>query len=230
MSYSIKWRDIVQQFLTNNFNFISHSTDWKSVTNVRRHYWQCPHGRSMRSRVYATVGRPSVCPSVPSFGRRTPLLRVWCCGPGGQEIYIEWSDVTEFMVTIRSPFCGYDQMRCVKYRVYSNKIESFSIRKCSCDHWLTNKTYLSAIAMTYIYQSFTYKIAAKINWHRYVTKLRHYHPMHWSTTALPARSNSVAAARHAAANAGSATLSADVGSWTQELFRYCKYQCATWRA
>ena len=30
--------------------------------------------------------RLSVCPSVPSFGRRTQLRRVCCCGPGGQEI------------------------------------------------------------------------------------------------------------------------------------------------
>jgi len=28
-----------------------------------------------------------------------------------------------------------------------------------------------------IYQSFTYKMAAKINWHRYGTKLFHSHPM-----------------------------------------------------
>jgi len=27
-------------------------------------------------------------------------------------------------------------------------------------------------------QSFTYKMAAKINWHKYATKLRHCHPMH----------------------------------------------------
>jgi len=27
-----------------------------------------------------------VCPSVPSLSRRTPLRRVCCCGPGGQEI------------------------------------------------------------------------------------------------------------------------------------------------
>jgi len=32
--------------------------------------------------------RLSVCPSVP-FARRTPLLQVCCCGPGGQEISID---------------------------------------------------------------------------------------------------------------------------------------------
>ena len=33
--------------------------------------------------------RLSVCPSVPSFGRRTPLQWVCSCGPGGQEISID---------------------------------------------------------------------------------------------------------------------------------------------
>jgi len=33
------------------------------------------------------------------------------------------------------------------------------------------KAYLSAIAVTNIYQSFTYTMAAKINWHRHGTKL-----------------------------------------------------------
>ena len=35
-----------------------------------------------------------------------------------------------------------------------------------------------AITVTNIYQIFTYKMAAKINWHRYRTKLRHCHSMH----------------------------------------------------
>jgi len=29
-----------------------------------------------------------------------------------------------------------------------------------------------------ISQSFTYKMATEINWHRYGTKLRHWHPMY----------------------------------------------------
>ena len=41
-----------------------------------------------------------------------------------------------------------------------------------------NKAYLSADTLTSISQSFTYKMAAKINWHRYGTKLRHCHPMY----------------------------------------------------
>ena len=36
-------------------------------------------------RVYATVWCPSVCLSAPSV-RRTPLLQVCCCAPGGQEM------------------------------------------------------------------------------------------------------------------------------------------------
>ena len=35
------------------------------------------------------VERPSVCLSVPSFGRRLQLRRVCCCGPGGLEISID---------------------------------------------------------------------------------------------------------------------------------------------
>ena len=54
--------------------------------------------------------------------------------------------------------------------------ESASLRKCQYDHWLANKAYLSAITVTSIYQRFTYKMAAKINWRRCGTKLRHYHP------------------------------------------------------
>jgi len=41
---------------------------------------------------------------------------------------------------------------------------------------ITDKAYLSAITVTNIYQRvFTYKMAAKLNWLRYGTKLRHCH-------------------------------------------------------
>jgi len=43
---------------------------------------------------------------------------------------------------------------------------------------LTNKAYLSAITVTNIFQSFTYKMAAEIDWHRYGTKLHHCHHMY----------------------------------------------------
>jgi len=46
----------------------------------------------MRSRVHANIERPSVRPSVylsVPYARRTPLRRVCCCGPGGQEISID---------------------------------------------------------------------------------------------------------------------------------------------
>ena len=68
---------------------------------------------------------------------------------------------------------------------YSNKTESVILRKCPYDHWLTNKAYLSTITVRNISQSFTYKMAAKINWHRYGTKWRHCHPMYlapWLTS------------------------------------------------
>ena len=57
------------------------------------------------------------------------------------------------------------------FSCYSNKIESVSLRKCPrYDHRLTNKAYLSAVAVTNISRRFTYKMATKINWHRYGTK------------------------------------------------------------
>ena len=61
---------------------------------------------------------------------------------------------------------------------YSHKIESISLRKCPHDHQLTDKPYLSAITVTSIFQSFTYKMVAKTSWHRYGTKLCHCHPMY----------------------------------------------------
>ena len=40
----------------------------------------------------------------------------------------------------------------------------------------------SAITITHISRVFTYKMAAKINWHRYETKLRHCHRILFTTT------------------------------------------------
>jgi len=71
--------------------------------------------------------------------------------------------------------------------MYSNKIESVSLRKCPYDHWVTNKAYLSAITVTNIYQSSIYKMEAKIRWHRYGTKLRHCQPMYRPTSNLVRR-------------------------------------------
>ena len=98
-------------------------------------------------------------------------------------VYMRRNDVTESMVTIQSPFCGYSTTKCVELNgealsCYSNKTESVSLRKCPYDHWLTDKAYLSAITARNISRSFTYKMAAEINWHRYGTKLRHCHPMY----------------------------------------------------
>ena len=61
---------------------------------------------------------------------------------------------------------------------YSNKIKVFNLRKCPYDHWRISKAYLNDITVTNILKSFTYKMAAKINWHKYATKLRHSHPMY----------------------------------------------------
>jgi len=74
----------------------------------------------------------------------------------------------------------YNTTQCVQSNgedlsCYSNKIESVGLRKCPYDQWLTNKAYLSTTTVANISQSFTYKMAAKVNWHRYGTKLRHCH-------------------------------------------------------
>ena len=105
------------------------------------------------------------------------------------------SDVTDSMVTIRSPFCGYSTI-CVELNgkdlsCYSNKIESVSLRKCPYNQWLSNKAlsdsfwilskaYLSTrpITVTNISKSFTHKMVAIINWYRYGTKLRLCHHMY----------------------------------------------------
>ena len=61
---------------------------------------------------------------------------------------------------------------------YSHKIESVSLRKCPYSHQLTNKAHCRAVTVYIIFQSFTYKMAAKTSWHRYGTKLRHCHLMY----------------------------------------------------
>jgi len=70
--------------------------------------------------------------------------------------------------------------RGVKWRrfIVLFKWNWISLRKCPYDHWLTNNAYLSVITVTNISKNFTYKMAAKINWHKYGTKLRHYHPLY----------------------------------------------------
>jgi len=45
---------------------------------------------------------------------------------------------------------------------------------------VTNKAYLSAITVTTISKSFTYKMAAKINWHRYGTIITSLSPCVYS--------------------------------------------------
>jgi len=64
------------------------------------------------------------------------------------------------------------------YHVIQIKLKSVSSRKCPYDHRVINKAYSSAITVTNIYQRFTYKMAAKINRHRYGTKLS-LSPYNW---------------------------------------------------
>ena len=54
-------------------------------------------------------------------------------------LYIGWSDVTESMTTIRSPFCGCNMAKCVELRgedlsCYLNNIRSAGLRKCLYDY------------------------------------------------------------------------------------------------
>ena len=74
-------------------------------------------------------------------------------------LYIGWNDVTESMVTKRLPFCGYNLAYYVELigedlTFYSNKIKLISLRKCSRDHWPTNKAYLSAVTVADFSRSF----------------------------------------------------------------------------
>jgi len=62
------------------------------------------------------------------------------------------------MVIIRLPFCVYNLAQYVELigedlTCYSNKIKLISLRRCSRDHWLTNKAYLSAMRVTDISRS-----------------------------------------------------------------------------
>jgi len=92
-----------------------------------------------------------------------------------------WSGVTESVVTIRSPFCGYNTMQCVELNgevllCCSNKIESVIYSK-KMSMW--SLTYQQSVFKRYCAQwqallrVFAYKMAAESNWHRYGTKLRH---------------------------------------------------------
>jgi len=70
------------------------------------------------------------------------------------------------------------------YRVIQIKLNQLFLGKYPYYYWLTNKAYLSAITVTIISQSFTYKMATKVNWHRYGTKLRHCHPVYFHISSI----------------------------------------------
>ena len=67
------------------------------------------------------------------------------------------------------------------YRVVQTKIESVGLRKCPCDHWLTNKAYLSAITVTNIAQSFYLQDGGKNQ------PARHCHPVYISNNNATAK-------------------------------------------
>ena len=88
--------------------------------------------------------------SAESIIRRLPTQNLIKDAP--VPIYIGRSDVAESVVTIRSPFCGYNTTLCVGLKGgdlsrYSNKTEPVSLRKCPYDHRLTSKSYLSTITV-----------------------------------------------------------------------------------
>jgi len=73
--------------------------------------------------------------------------------------------------------CGDNRRRFME--LFTHKIESVYENV----HTITGlpiKAYLSAITVTGIFRSFTYKMAPKTGWHRYGTKLRHCHPVYIS--------------------------------------------------
>ena len=63
------------------------------------------------------------------------------------------------MITIRSPFCGYNTIQCAALygedlSCYSNKVESDSLTTCSYDYRLTSKAYLNGVTLTNISTGF----------------------------------------------------------------------------
>ena len=79
------------------------------------------------------------------------------------------------MVTIQSPFCGYNLAYCVELKgedlsCYLNNIWSVGLWKCPYDHELANKVHFNDITVKIISESFTHKTAAEASWHwNYIT-------------------------------------------------------------
>jgi len=84
------------------------------------------------------------------------ILALEMASPGNQHCAICIGTLSFPMTNRRTSLKGEDLV------CYSNKIELIGLRKCSYDHYLTtNKTYLSDITLTNIYQIFTHKMAAQ---------------------------------------------------------------------
>ena len=62
------------------------------------------------------------------------------------------------------------------YRVI--QMNWISLTKSPHDHWPTNKVFLALSQWQTFLRAFAYKMAAKINWHRYAPKLRYCHPVY----------------------------------------------------
>jgi len=83
-----------------------------------------------------------------------------------KSVYIAWSDVTEYIVTIRSPCCGYNLARCVEllkakiYGVIRIKLNQLVYKNVRTITSLPVK-HLSAITVASIFPRFTHKMAAK---------------------------------------------------------------------
>jgi len=86
------------------------------------------------------------------------------------------------MVMIRSPFCGYNTIYCVELNG-----EELSVIRIKLNQLVYDNVHMTTDLPTKRIQTlsqwqtflgvFTHKMAAKIKWHRYETKLRHCHPM-----------------------------------------------------
>jgi len=105
----------------------------------------------------ASAGPYTVCKSAPRSRQITT--------PAPTTQFLQFTD--------RMPFLPPNQQR-------QSTEATVSLRKCPYDHGFANTAYLSAITVTNVSQSFTNKMAAKINWHRYGAKLCYCHPMYSS--------------------------------------------------
>jgi len=148
----------------------SHRRSQSFVVNVSCVQWLgVTHAQDPRRPPLSAPESASVyCTCRSLIDGRDWLTDVWWCATSQEAGY------TQGEVTSQSLWSWYGRhFVCITRHnalsyisCYSNKIESFNLRKCPYDHWLTNKAYLSATTVTNISKSFTYKMATKTSWHR----------------------------------------------------------------